>query len=301
MPIITVANHKGGVGKTTSALNLGAALQEAGKRVLLIDFDPQGSLSVATGILDVDAVPISIGELLIAHARQTPLDILDAIVQSPCGLDLVPGNAMLCAAEIMFAETADREFALTAVLAPVLAHYDYVVIDCLPSLGLMAINALQAASGVIIPVQADFLAVQGLVQMLETIRAVRGQLNPGLEIYGILLTMVDARPHAQRVVATVRRSLRDQVPVFQAEIAYDVSLKDAAELGKSIFELKSGKQPATTYRLLAREVALAAGDLSLPVEQHRMGGMRNLFRNLNRFGRAAPVPDLNGPPGVRAA
>lgn len=301
MPIITVANHKGGVGKTTSALNLGAALQEAGKRVLLVDFDPQGSLSVATGILDVDAVPISSGDLLIAHARQTPLDILDAIVQSPCGLDLVPGNAMLCAAEIMFAETADREFALTAVLAPVLAHYDYVVIDCLPSLGLMAINALQAASGVIIPVQADFLAVQGLVQMLETIRAVRSQLNPDLEIYGILLTMVDARPHAQRVVATVRRSLRDQVPVFQAEIAYDVSLKDAAELGKSIFELKSGRQPATTYRLLAREVALAAGDHSLPVEQPRMGVMRNLFRNLNRLGRAAPVPDLNGPPGVRAA
>src|ERR1041385_5755908 len=101
MPIITVANHKGGVGKTTSALNLGAALQEAGKRVLLVDFDPQGSLSVATGILDVDAVPISIGDLLIAHARQTPLDILDAIVPTPCGLDLVPGNAMLCAAEIM--------------------------------------------------------------------------------------------------------------------------------------------------------------------------------------------------------
>jgi chromosome partitioning protein len=301
MPIITVANHKGGVGKTTSALNLGAALQEMGKRVLLVDFDPQGSLSVATGILDVDAVPLSMGDLLIAHARETPLDIMAAIVRSPSGLDLVPGNAMLCAAEIMFAETTERESVLNAVLAPALPHYDYVLIDCLPSLGLMAINALQSATGVIIPVQADFLAVQGLVQMLETIRAVRGQLNPSLEIYGVLLTMVDARPHAQRVVASVRRSLKDQVPVFQTEIGYDVSLKDAAELGKSIFDLKSGKQPATTYRLLAREVALAAGDFSLPIEPQRGGGMRNLLRSLNRFGRATPEPELNGPPGVRAA
>jgi len=287
MPIITVSNHKGGVGKTTSALNLGAALQEAGKRVMLVDFDPQGSLSVATGIMDVDAVPISIGDLLIAHARQAPLNVMDAIVQSPCGLDLVPGNGMLCAAELLFAQIDNRESVLSAVLGPVLDHYDYVVVDCLPSLGLMAINALQAASGVIIPVQADFLAVQGLVQMLETIGAVRGQLNPSLEIYGILLTMVDARPHAQRVVATVRRSLKDQVPVFQTEIAYDVSLKDAAEMGKSILELQTGKQAAGTYRLLAREVALAAKDFSLAAEPQRGGGILNLLRGFARLnGRA---------------
>ncbi len=301
MPIITVSNHKGGVGKTTSALNLGAALQEIGKRVLLVDLDPQGSLSVASGILDVDAVPISIGELLIAHARRTPLDIMDAIIQSPCGLDLVPGNGMLCAAEIMFADIDDRESVLSAILAPVLDHYDYVLIDCLPSLGLMAINALQAAHGVVIPVQADFLAVQGLVQMLETIRAVRSQLNPSLEIYGILLTMVDTRPHARRVVATVRRSLKDQVPIFQTEIAYDVSLKDAAEMGKSILDLQSGKRPATMYRLLAREVALAAGDFSLPVEPRRASAMHNLFRTFGRLGRAETGRILNGSPDVRAA
>ena len=107
MPIITVSNHKGGVGKTTSALNLGAALQDLGKRVLLVDFDPQGSLTVATGILDVDAVPLSIGDLLVAHAGGTPLNVMDAIVHSPCGLDLVPGNGMLCAAELMFGDSID--------------------------------------------------------------------------------------------------------------------------------------------------------------------------------------------------
>src|SRR5437867_10741907 len=117
MPIITVANHKGGVGKTTCALNLGAALKEMGKRVLLVDLDPQGSLSVASGIMDVDAVAMSIGDLLVARARQIPLDIMDAIVQSPCGLDLLPGNGMLCAAEIMFADADARESLLAAILA----------------------------------------------------------------------------------------------------------------------------------------------------------------------------------------
>jgi chromosome partitioning protein len=286
MPIITVANHKGGVGKTTCALNLGAAVKEMGKRVLLVDLDPQGSLSVASGILDVDAVAMSIGDLLVARARQMPLNIMDAIVQSPCGLDLLPGNGMLCAAEIMFADADDRESLLAAILAPVVDQYDYVLIDCLPSLGLMAINALQAATGVVIPVQADFLAVQGLVQMLETIRAVRGQLNSSLEIYGIVLTMVDSRPHAQRVVSTVRRSLKDQVPIFQTEIAYDVSLKDAAEVGKSILDIHSGKRAATLYRLLAREVAQAAGDFSLEVEPRRAGAIQNLFRSFGRL-RAA--------------
>lgn len=292
MPIITVSNHKGGVGKTTCALNLGASLQEMGKRVLLVDLDPQGSLSVAAGILDVDAVPISIGELLVARARRTPLDIMAAIIPTPCGLDLVPGNGMLCAAEIMFADVEDRESVLSAILAPVLDRYDYVVIDCLPSLGLMAINALQAATGVVIPVQADFLAVQGLVQMLETIRAVRAQLNPGLEIYGIVLTMVDSRSHAQRVVATVRRSLKDQVRIFQTEIAYDVSLKDAAEMGKSIFAVQSGKRAAANYRLLARELMVAAGDLSVPVAPRRDGAMRNLFRSFGRLGRPDTASEL---------
>jgi chromosome partitioning protein len=231
-------------------------------------------------------VAMSIGDLLVARARQRPLNIMDAIVQSPCGLDLLPGNGMLCAAEIMFADADDRESLLAAILAPVVDQYDYVLIDCLPSLGLMAINALQAATGVVIPVQADFLAVQGLVQMLETIRAVRGQLNSSLEIYGIVLTMVDSRPHAQRVVSTVRRSLKDQVPIFQTEIAYDVSLKDAAEVGKSILDIHSGKRAATLYRLLAREVAQAAGDFSLEVEPRRAGAIQNLFRSFGRL-RAA--------------
>jgi len=287
VPIIAVSNQKGGVGKTTSTLNLGAALREMGKRVLVVDLDPQGSLTVAAGILDVDDVRVSIGDLMIARAQGAPADVTEAIVTSPCGLELVPGNGMLSAAEITLAGAADREAVLTATLAPILDRYDYILIDCLPSLGLMAINALRAATGVVIPVQADFLAVQGLAQILETIGAVRGQLNPGLAIYGVLLTMVDGRKaHAQRVVATVRHSLKGQVPVFDTEIAQHVALKEAAEAGKTILAYQGGGSAAEMYRDLAREVARAAGDLSAQAEPRRRGVIADATRFLRGLTRS---------------
>ncbi|HYY88698.1 MAG TPA: AAA family ATPase [Chloroflexota bacterium] len=316
MPIIAVSNQKGGVGKTTSTLNLAAALREMGKRVLLVDLDPQGSLTVAAGVLEVDSVHLSVGELLVARAQAQPTDVRQAIVQTPSGLDLVPGNGMLSAAEITLASAANRESVLTVVLAPVLDEYDYVLIDCLPSLGLMAINALRAATGVVIPVQADFLAVQGLAQILETIGAVRAQLNPGLEIYGVLLTMVDSQQsHAQRVVATVRHSLQGQVPVFQAEIAQDVMLKEAAEAGVSILDYKGRSRAADMYRGLAREVARAAGDMSAAsAPEPRRGLLADAARFFRGLSGARPDLDetepttgtaggraLNGAPEARVA
>ena len=295
MPIIAVSNQKGGVGKTTSTLNLGAALREMGKRVLLVDLDPQGSLAVAAGILDVDSVGISIGDLLIARAQGSSASITDAIVTSPSGLELVPGNSMLSAAEITLAGAQQREAVLTNTLTPILDRYDYVLIDCLPSLGLMAINALRAATGVVIPVQADFLAVQGLAQILETIGAVRQQLNPGLAIYGVLLTMVDKRKgHAQRVVGTVRHSLKGQVPVFDTEIAQHVALKEAAEAGQSILRYQGRSAAADMYRDLAREVARAAGDLSATAEPRRRGVMADASRLLRGLGFARARGTLTG-------
>ena len=170
---------------------------------------------------------------------------------------------------------------------PALDRYDYILIDCLPSLGLIAINALRAADGVVIPVQADFLAVQGLAQILETIGAVREQLNPALAVYGVLLTMVDLKKaHSQRVVATVRHSLRDQVPVFDTEIAQHVAYKEAAEAGRSILEHQSHGPAADTYRHLAREVAVAAGDATVAAMEPRRGGLfggaSRLWRGLTR-------------------
>ena len=282
MPIIAVSNQKGGVGKTTSTLNLGAALREMGKRVLLVDLDPQGSLTVAAGILDVDNIQTSIGDLLIARAQDAPSDISRAITISPSGLGAGPRQRHAERRRNHPGRRREPRSHLTQTLQPILDRYDYVLIDCLPSLGLIAINALRAATGVVIPVQADFLAVQGLAQILETKGAVRSQLNPGLAIYGVLLTMVDARKtHAQRVVATVRHSLNGQVPVFSTEIAQHVALKEAAEAGQSVLRYDSRSSAASMYRDLAREVARAAGDLSVMVEP-RSHGMFGFWRNLTR-------------------
>jgi chromosome partitioning protein len=264
VPIIAVANQKGGVGKTTSTLNLGAALQEMGKRVLLVDLDPQGNLSVAAGIVDIDAAYPSAGDLLSLAARgrtSSGPGIREAIVHSPSGLDIVPSNATLSAAELGLVSALNRESMLAGLLRGVEADYDYILIDCLPSLGLLAINALRAADGIVIPVQADFLAMQGLAQIFETIAAVREQLNPDLEIYGVLLTLVDHRTaHAREVVKVVRTSLAGQVNVFESEVRLHVALKETAKAGRSILEYDTNSRSAEAYRKLAGEVLAVCGD-----------------------------------------
>lgn len=267
MPIIAVANQKGGVGKTTSTLNLGAALQEAGKRVLLVDLDPQGNLSVASGIIDIDAAYPSVGDLLALAARgrsSSGPSFEDAIVRSPSGLDIVPANATLSAAELGMVSAMNREGLLVSLLKSVEDKYDYILIDCLPSLGLLAINALRAANGIVIPVQADFLAMQGLAQIFETIAAVREQLNPDLNIYGVLLTLVDLRTaHSREVVKVVRSSLSGQVNVFTTDIRLHVALKETAKAGRSILEYDGTSKSAAAYRSLAREVLQVCGDEAL--------------------------------------
>lgn len=264
MPIVAVSNQKGGVGKTTTTINLGAALREQGKRVLLVDLDPQGNLSVAAGIGDIDSAYPAVGDLLMLAARGKPAkgpSIFDAIVHSPSGMDVVPSNGALSAAELGLVSAMNRESALANTLKPVLDDYDYVLIDCLPSLGLLAINALRAATGVVVPVQADFLAMQGLAQIVETIAAVREQLNPELAIYGVLLTMVDPRTaHARDVVSTVRQTLEGQVNVFETEIRLHVVLKETAKAGRSILDFDSASPSAEAYRSLACELMTVVGD-----------------------------------------
>jgi chromosome partitioning protein len=262
--IIAVANQKGGVGKTTSTLNLGAALQEAGRRVLLVDLDPQGNLSVAAGVVDIDAAYPSMGDLLALAARGksgSGPSIQQAIVSSPCGLDIIPANASLSAAELGLVSALNRESVLAGLLKRVEADYDYILIDCLPSLGLLAINALRAAQGVVIPVQADFLAMQGLAQIFETIAAVREQLNPDLNILGVLLTLVDHRTaHSREVVRVVRSSLDGQLNVFATEIRLHVALKETAKAGRTILDYDPSSPSAEAYRSLGREVLAVLGD-----------------------------------------
>ncbi|HEX8968334.1 MAG TPA: AAA family ATPase [Chloroflexota bacterium] len=266
MPIIAVANQKGGVGKTTSTLNLGAALQEAGKRVLLVDLDPQGNLSVAAGIVDIDAAYPSIGDLLAQAARgrtSSAPGVESAVVHSTSGMHIVPANATLSAAELGLVSALNRESMLASLLKSVEHRYDYILIDCLPSLGLLAINALRAANGIVIPVQADFLAMQGLAQIFETIAAVREQLNPDLNIYGVLLTLVDQRTgHSREVVKVVRSSLAGQVNVFETEVRLHVALKETARAGRTILDYDSKSPSAQAYRRLAIEVLTTCGDVA---------------------------------------
>src|SRR5205823_8136835 len=235
-----------------------------GKRVLLVDLDPQGNLSVAAGIADIDTVHPSIGDLLALTARgraSSGPGIEGAVVASPSGMNVVPSNSALSAAELGLVSALNRESALASILKPAEANYDYILIDCLPSLGLLAINALRAASGIVIPVQADFLAVQGLAQIFETIAAVREQLNPDLHIFGVLLTLVDQRTaHAREVVKTVRSSLSGQVNVFETEVRLHVALKETARAGRSILDYDTSSPSAAAYRSLAREVMAVCGD-----------------------------------------
>src|SRR5262249_39869205 len=187
--------------------------------------------------------------------------IEEAIVHSPSGLDVVPANAALSAAELSLVSALNRESALATLLKKVEASYDYILIDCLPSLGLLAINALKASNGIVIPVQADFLAMQGLAQIFETIAAVREQLNPDLNILGVLLTLVDQRTaHSREVVRVVRTSLDGQVNVFATEVRLHVALKETAKLGRSILDFDSGSPSAEAYRNLAAEVLALHGD-----------------------------------------
>ncbi len=256
MSVVAVTNQKGGVGKTTTVVNLAAALKERGCRVLLVDNDPQGNLALALGAHDPESFALSLGDLLVEHARNgAQHSAADAIFTTTAGLDLLPSNTRLSAAELILSGTMGREMALRDLLAPVVDSYDYVLIDCLPSLGLLAINALTTADQVLIPVQADYLALQGVAQVLETISAVRAKLNPELQILGAVLTMMDVRTaHARGVAELLRSALDGQVRVFDVEIRAQVALKDSAQEGMPVLNYRPDSQAAQAYRQLAAEI-----------------------------------------------
>lgn len=262
MPVIAVANQKGGVGKTTTVVSLASALQSLGKRVLVVDNDPQSNLALSLGIPETDALFPTLGDLLMSGTRShRGPSIREAIVQTPSGLDLVPSNVQLSAAELVLVAVMGREHVMKSLLAEVVPDYDYVLIDCLPSLGLLAVNALTAADGVLIPVQSDYLAVQGLAQIMETIAAVREKLNPELRILGVLLTMLDPRTsHSREVSALLRNTLGIELRVFESEIRLQVALKDAVRSGLPVQDYNPRSQAAQAYQDLAYEVMGLFGD-----------------------------------------
>lgn len=248
MITIAIANRKGGTAKTSTAVNLGAGLAELGKRVLLIDLDPQGNLSTYLGI-NKDGLEKTIYNALLEKG----VGLSDIIHQKYQRLYVAPANNDLSAAEVILVNEIGRENALSKALQTIDNQYDYILIDCPPNLGLLTINALTAASKVIIPIECAFLSTQGLKQLLQTITKIQERLNPALEVMGILLTKYDGRTsHAQEVVSEVRKAFPDKV--FNTVIARTVRFDEAPVVGQSILEYASDSPGAIAYRQLTKEV-----------------------------------------------
>jgi chromosome partitioning protein len=245
--IIAIANQKGGVGKTTSAVNLAAALAAVPKRILLIDLDPQGNATMAAGF-NKSTLEHSITELLLGES-----DFNQALCRSEEAFDLIPGNIDLTAAEIQLMDMPARESRLKQILDPIRNHYDFILIDCPPSLSLLTLNALAAADGVIVPMQCEYFALEGLSSLINTINALKQQLNPNLKIDGIIRTMYDIRNNLANAVSNELTQHFGDI-VFRTLVPRNVRLAEAPSHGMSILRYDRGSRGALAYMGLAGEM-----------------------------------------------
>ena len=260
--VIAVSNQKGGVGKTVSCVNLGIGLAQEGKKVLLIDADPQGSLTISLGYEEPDEMEYSLATLMMNIVNDEKLNIEKTILHHKEGVDLIPANIELSAIEVSLVNAMSRELILRSMVDRLREFYDYIIIDCMPSLGMMTINALTAADSVLIPVQTAYLPVKGLQQLISTIMKVKRQLNRKLEIEGIVMTMVDFRTvYARDIFENVHKTYSDSVGTFETYIPISVKAAETSAEGVSIFEHCGSGKVAMAYESLTKELLEHEGEV----------------------------------------
>jgi chromosome partitioning protein len=253
--ITAICNQKGGVTKTTTTANLGVGLALEGKKVLLVDIDPQADLTTALGWPDSDALHMTLADIMEKSINDEEFGYYDAILRHDEGVDLIPSSIALSGMEMRLVNAMSREFTLKNYLGMIRHEYDHIIIDCPPSLSMLTINALAAADGVIVPVQAQYLPAKGMTQLMKTIGQVRRQINPGLKVDGILLTLADMRTTLARATAdALRQQYGGMLKIFKTQIPIAVKAAEISAAGQSIFAYDKGSKIAQAYADFTKEV-----------------------------------------------
>lgn len=253
--VIAVVNQKGGVGKTTTTLNLGVGLAREGKKVLLIDSDPQGDLTSSLGYKNKYELDVTLTTVMDQIIEGSPLLPAEGILHHEEGIDLMPANLDLAGMELKLVMVMNREAILKQYVNSLRGEYDYILIDSVPSLGLFSINAMAAADSVVIPVQAQYLAAEDMTQLMQSIQLVRRNINPSMEIEGILMTLVDGRTNLAKDVSNeIRKKYGSQIRIFETEIPMGIKAAEATVAGKSIFAYDKKSAVAQAYQNLTKEI-----------------------------------------------